>query len=229
MNMHKRIVLVGFVIIVGLIGFTWAGSVDTSPAVQQAEIRLPKPETGRGMSLAEALNKRRSVRSFSDQSLSTEEISQLCWAAQGITQQERGLRTAPSALALFPVRIFVVERTGLSEYQPRSHSLRRLVKGNGLETLRAVAKQGPVASAPFCMILTIDVQRMVPRCGDRAERYSLLESGHIAQNVLLQATALGLASVPVGGVDEAKISMTMKLPAGLRPVYLLPIGHAKRN
>jgi nitroreductase len=78
-----------------------------------------------------------------------------------------------------------------------------------------------------CLILAIDIEHMKRRCGDKAEQYSLLEAGHVAQNVLLQATALGLASVPVGGLDEKKVAAALKLPAGTRPVYLLPVGYPK--
>ena len=158
--------------------------------------------------------------------LSLEQVSQLCWAAQGITQAEQGFRTAPSAMHLYPLTVFVADSKGVYEYQPKPHALRRL-DGVTPEEFRKAAGEGPAGAAPVCLILAIDVEHMKPRSGDKAEQYSLLEAGHVAQNVLLQATALGLGAVPVGGLDEKKVAGAMKLPATLRPVYLLPVGYPK--
>jgi SagB-type dehydrogenase family enzyme len=70
----------------------------------------------------------------------------------------------------------------------------------------------------------VDVARTASKYGSRAERYCLLEAGHVAQNVLLQATALGLAGVPVGAFDDRRVASTLALPPKLRPVYLVPVG-----
>jgi SagB-type dehydrogenase family enzyme len=176
------------------------------------------------MSLVEALAQRRSQRSFADKPLSSEQIGQLCWAAQGITDEARGLRTAPSAMALYAIQVFVVDGSGLYEYVPSSHLLRRLDLEGALQKLRSAAGQKAVGSAPVSMILAMDPGRLEARCPEKAERYSLLEAGHVAQNVLLQATALKLVSVPMGGVDETKLGEALNLPTGLRPVYVLPLG-----
>jgi len=165
---------------------------DRSASTQSAEvIPLPAPQTSGGMPLTEALAKRRSIRAFESRPLTREQISQLCWAAQGITQAEQGLRTAPSAMHLYPVTVFVVDGQGVYEYQPKPHALLRL-EGVTPEQFRQAAGQGPAGAAPVCLVLAVDIEHMKPRSGDKAEQYSLLEAGHVAQNVLLQATALGL-------------------------------------
>jgi len=213
----------------------WAAAFLIGTVVVAAEVRtgdegesvaLPAAKTSGGMSLNEALAKRRSVRAFEARPLSPEQISQLCWAAQGITQAEQGLRTAPSAMHLYALTVFVVDAKGAFEYQPKPHALRRL-EGVTQEQFRKEVGQASVEAAPLCLILTIDVEHMRPRSGDKAEQYSLLEAGHVAQNVLLEATALGLGAVPVGGLDEKKVAGALKLPANLRPVYLLPVGYPK--
>jgi SagB-type dehydrogenase family enzyme len=217
----------------GLMAFLMLLSSACAAAAQtdgQDIIRLPLPKTKDGMSLAEALARRRTQRKFSDQALSLEQVSQLCWAAQGITQVERGLRTAPSAGALFPMTIFLLDRNGVFEYRPKEHALHRLMTGD----VRQDPKAGPlnqpsVHSAPICLVITMDVARLTAKFKEHAERYCLLEAGHVAQNVLLQATALGLAAVPVGGADEAKTSAALKLPENLRPVYLLPVGYPAKE
>lgn len=108
--------------------------------------------------------------------------------------------------------------------------MRRLMSGD----VRQDPKAGPlnqpsVRSAPICLVVAMDVARLTAKFKEHAERYCLLEAGHIAQNVLLQATALGLAGVPVGGADETKTSAALKLPERLRPVYLLPVGYPAKE
>ena len=191
------------------------------------DIVLPPPSPMGGMSLTEALATRRSVRAFTDKAVTMEQISQLCWAAQGITDQPSGGRTAPSAKALYAATIYVVKKDGSFEYLPGPHVLRPLGGAEAIGNLRGACWQPSVGSAPMTLVLAINVERLKGRCGKDAEKYSLMEAGHVAQNVLLQATALGLASVPVGGADEAAIARALAIPAPQRPVYLLPIGYKK--
>jgi SagB-type dehydrogenase family enzyme len=195
--------------------------------VAQTDVLLPPPATNGGMSLAEAMATRRSSRALADKPVTVEQLSQVCWAAQGITDQQSGKRTAPSALAQYAITVYVVKKDGCYEYLPAPHALRPMAGPEALGSLRGACWQPSVASAPVCLVLAMDVERLVPRCGKKAEQYSLLEAGHVAQNVLLQATALGLASVPVGGADEAAVIKALALPAPKRPVYLLPIGYNK--
>jgi SagB-type dehydrogenase family enzyme len=203
------------------------GGVGAVAGRRQDAAALPNPSTSGGMSLAEALATRRSVRAFGARELTRSQIGQLCWAAQGITEPGKGLRTAPSALALYSVQVYVVDATGLHVYLPKAHALRTLSTEHVLSELRGDAPNGPpIGGAPAVIVLAIDPARLEARAGAHAERYALLEAGHVAQNVLLQATALGLGSVPVGGLDEAKVRATLKLPEGVRPVYLLPVGYA---
>ena len=202
-------------------------SAETSGVDARADIRLPKPDTSGGMTLTAALSKRRSHRSFADKPVSVEQISQLCWAAQGITESKRGLRTAPSAMTKFSIGVFLVDDKAVCEYLAKQHALRPLHSGNMLAKLRESSKRSQaMGTAPLCMVLTMEVDRLKPRAGAKAERYCLMESGHVAQNVLLQAAAIGLASVPVGGIDEAKVTAALNLPKHLRPVYVLPLGYA---
>lgn len=189
-------------------------------------IRLPRPQLADHMSVAEALAQRRSQRAFADTSLSPEQVAQLCWAAQGITDTQEDKRTAPSAGALYPLSVLVVDQTGVYSYEPGPHALRQVIAGDLRGALQAAAHdQSCVGAAPLCLILIMDVARTANRYGSRAERYCLLEAGHVAQNVLLQATALGLAAVPVGAFDDHKVATLLHLSAKLRPVYLLPVGY----
>jgi SagB-type dehydrogenase family enzyme len=225
---RSNIVLLTFLLGVG-VALCWASSGDIPKAGPQDEIRLPAPQTTGGMSLAEALAKRRSQRSFQDKPLSAAQISQLCWAAQGITEPERGHRTAPSAKALYPIHVFVVDKKGTWEYSPKNHGL---IRTAGLETfdeLKSAIGQSSVRTAPVFMVLAMEPAILETKLPKGAERYSFLEAGHVAQNVLLQATAVNLVSVPIGGIDEDKVAAALDLPAGQRPVYVLPLGYSSEQ
>jgi SagB-type dehydrogenase family enzyme len=189
-------------------------------------IALPEPNTSDGMAVAEAIRARRSLRDFDDTPLTPAQMSQLCWAAQGITDPRRGRRAAPSAGALYPMTVLVVDARGVFEYLPHNHALRRIVVGDERKKLQAAAlDQESVGGAPMCMVLAVNVDRTAAKYGSRALRYCLMEAGHVAQNVMLQATGLGMGGVTVGAFDEQRVAAVLKLSANLKPVYLLPLGH----
>ncbi len=186
---------------------------------------LHKPNTSGGMSLNEAIAKRRSCSAYSDKALTSEQIGQLCWAAQGITEPAKGLRAAPSAMTLYSIHVYIVDEAGVHEYIPKEHALTVLRADNVLAQLRAIPpKPANLGGAPTVMVLGMDIAPLEARVGARAEKFAAMEAAHIAQNVLLQATALDLGSIPVGGFDEAKVTDLLKLPNGIRPVYILPLG-----
>jgi SagB-type dehydrogenase family enzyme len=181
-----------------------------------------------GMPLTEALGRRRSRREFVERPLSREHISQLCWAAQGITDHEERHRAAPSAGALFPLHLLVVGSDGVCEYDPEQHALRRTASADVRARLRGASfEQGCVGEAPICIVISVELGRTAPTYGDRAERYCLLEAGHVAQNILLVATAMGLAGVPVGAFEDDTVGAVLNLPPGQRAIYLLPVGYAR--
>ncbi|GMU23806.1 MAG: dehydrogenase [Phycisphaerae bacterium] len=226
MRLSPRILVIGTVLTASTLTVRWAVSADSPAASESAELRLPPPSTTGGMPLTEALAKRRSCRSFEDRPLSADQVAQLCWAAQGMTDPQSGKRTAPSAHALYPATLLVAKADGVFVYEPKTHRLVRQ-KGTSVEKFHAAAGQPSSASAPVSFIIALDIENMKPRSGEKAEQYSLLEAGHIAQNLLLQATALGLAGVPAGGINETRLATALALRPNLRPVYLVPIGYPK--
>jgi len=197
----------------------------------------PLPEVRRDgpVSVERALASRRSQRSYTEAPLSLAEVAQLLWAAQGVTGSD-GLRTAPSAGALYPLEIHLVagEVSGLApgvyRYDPERHGLRQQVEGDLREALAEKAlEQSWVADAPALLVITAVVQRTARKYGSRAERYVLIEAGHAAQNVYLQAEALGLGTVIVGAFEDEPLGRLLRLPPGQRPVGLMPVGRRKRT
>jgi SagB-type dehydrogenase family enzyme len=190
------------------------------------EIQLPSPRTMGELSLEEALFGRRSIRDFTPQELSLDQISQLLWAAQGITHPS-GLRTAPSAGALYPLEIYVVTPQAVYLYRPLGHRLSLHKPGDQRRGLyESALRQEAVLEAPATVVLTAVFQRTIQKYGAlRSPRYIYLEAGHAAQNVLLQAVAMGLGSVPIGAFQDARVKDVLSLPDDHEPVYLLPVGY----
>ncbi|MCI0695427.1 SagB/ThcOx family dehydrogenase [candidate division KSB1 bacterium] len=191
-------------------------------------IKLPEPRDRSPISLEEALRQRRSIRAFSAAPLTLEEIGQLLWAAQGITEKKEGLCTAPSAGALYPLEIYAVMEWGIYHYLPNQHELTR-TRENDLrrEIWRAALRQESVREAPVVFVIAAIFERTTWKYSERGRRYVYMEAGHVAQNLLLQATALGLGAVPIGAFHDEKIEKFMKLPASQRALYILPVGRPR--
>jgi SagB-type dehydrogenase family enzyme len=191
-------------------------------------MNLPAPSLEGRQSLEQTIASRRSVREFTDTPLTEADISQLLWAAAGITDPV-GLRAAPSAGAIYPVELYLATPSGFYHYAPVRHLLEPRQSTDLREPLyNASAGQEMVRDAPATLAITGVYERVAGRYGsNRARRYVDMEAGHAAQNVLLQATALGLGAVPVGAFDDGQISEVLALPAGETPLYLIPVGYAK--
>jgi len=197
-------------------------------AADETDSKLPPTETQDGMSLTEALTKRRSVRSFKTEALSAEQIAQLCWAAQGITDSRRGFRTAPSAGALYPLELYVVTADGVRHYDPGKNRLDDHVDGDVRQQLEAAALGLRfVGQAPATFVIATVMARTERKYGRRAGRYVWMEVGHSGQNLLLQAAALNLGAVPVGAFDDERVAQALSLPADHARAYLIPVGTPK--
>jgi len=191
---------------------------------------LPQPRTDGTVSVERALKQRRTVRDFSATALSLDEIGQLLWSAQGVTHPE-GFRTAPSAGALYPLELIVVvgNVTGLSagmyRYDPAGHGLAPLAAGDRRADLaRAALGQSWMQKAPALIAFGAVETRTTRKYGQRGNRYVHIEVGHAAQNVFLQAEALGLGAAVVGAFDEAAVAAVLQMPREEKPLYLMPVG-----
>jgi len=191
------------------------------------KIKLPKPRLKGALSLEEAIQKRRSVRSYSSKELTIEEISQLCWACQGITDKS-GFRAAPSAGATYPLEVYILNKDGIYHYIPETHTLeKKSDKDVKAELARACLGQHFVQEAPFDMVICAVYERLNTRYGQRAIRYTDIEVGHAAQNVHLEAVALGLDSVSVGVFQDEAVSEVLGLPKNEKPIYVILVGHKR--
>ena len=180
------------------------------------------------MTLEEAMAQRRSVREYTQETLTLAETGQILWAAQGITS-DQGRRTAPSAGARYPLEVYAVSERAAYRYLPDDHRLLVHIEGDRRPQLhQAALQQGPVLQAPLVIVITAVFERTSARYGEqRTPRYVHMEAGHAGQNILLQAVALGLAAVPVGAFYDDEVRQALALPAGEQPLYIIPIGHPR--
>lgn len=200
--------------------------VDTIMSKEDSIIKLPQPNFKSTDSFEELILKRRSIRNFIDKELTELQVSQLLWAAQGITDTKRGLRAAPSAGALYPMEIFLVKKDGLFHYLPHTHSI-QMLKTQDLRNDLSVAALGQTAiqMAPCSIVIVAIYERVTSKYGNRGMRYVNIEAGHIAENIHLEAVSLGLGSVPIGAFDDRDVQRILQLPKDYVPLYIIPIGH----
>jgi SagB-type dehydrogenase family enzyme len=193
-------------------------------------IPLPPPRRDGEITVERALQQRRSRREFRKAPLNIPDLSQLLWSAQGITH-EQGLRTAPSAGALYPLEVYVVVGTvenlpaGVYQYRPHTHQLKRISKEDKRSELASAAlDQEYVENNAVVLVFSAVENRTTDKYGRRGIRYIHMEAGHAAQNVFLQAVSLGLGTVAVGAFDDDRVQQIMQMPEGEIPLYLMPIG-----
>ncbi|MHC4153769.1 MAG: SagB/ThcOx family dehydrogenase [Planctomycetota bacterium] len=188
---------------------------------------LPEPDKNGSMPLERMIGVRRSRRDFAPQALTIEQIGQLLWAAQGQGELSR-YRTCPSAGATYPLEVFVVTPEGLFVYLPGEHTLQKL-SAQDLRAALASAAWGQqfIEAAPLTLVLAARFRRTTGRYGERGVRYVYMEAGHAAQNVHLQAEALGLGSVAVGAFDDASVGGVLSLPKKFEPIYMVTVGYCR--
>jgi SagB-type dehydrogenase family enzyme len=222
----KKIIL--FLLIIILIsGCGRESSIDEK--LVSEEVELPEPMYESDTSIEKAIKVRKSVRSYSDEALTLEEVSQLLWAAQGITHN--GKRAAPSAGATYPLELYLVIgdvlnlEKGVYHYFPEKHSIERLSNEDLREKIAKAAYQSWIEKAPMLIIFSAVFERTTKHYGEgNGVRYVHMETGHAAENVYLQAVSLELGTVVVGYFDENEVRALLKLDNKETPLYIMPIG-----
>ena len=193
----------------------------------EGRIALPSPSYRGTRTLEEALVKRRSNRSFLDRPIELAAVGQLLWAGQGIRDRSGG-RTAPSAGGRYPLDLYIATEEGVGQYLPEEHEIERMFSEDLREVLYSAALfQDSIKQAPLVVMITADFSRAEHQYGaDRAERFAWIEAGHVAQNILLQAYAMGLAGVGFGAFKDEQVAEAMQLPPARIPLYIVAIGYS---
>ena len=193
-------------------------------------INLPAARLDSSVSIEKVLCSRRSIREFSAQPLDLSQLSQLAWAAQGLTGPEAH-RTAPSAGGLYALELYVIAANvnglpaGVYRYDLLTHEVVSLLTADiRRELSRAALDQTSITQAAAIFAVSAVYERIRSKYGDRGIRYAHMEAGHAAQNLLLQAVALGLGAVLVGAFNDGKVKRLLNLSQQETPLYLIPVG-----
>lgn len=206
----------------GLLLAATAALIRPSRPVVTVKRGVPDGDVG----LFAAMRVRRSIREYTGEDVSMEDVRTLCWAAQGITCPITGYRASPSAGAKFPLEVFAAVPRGVYHYWPEAYDLKEQSTRDVRHKLSIASLNQPwVREAAVDIVLCAEYERTTVRYGERGKRYVHMEAGHAAQNVLLTAVALGLGAVPIGAFDENSMSMALGIDPPLVPVYLISIGH----
>ena len=209
-------------------------------------IKLPEPRTDGGMTVEKSLQERRSIRSFGKDGLTLNEVSQLLWAAQGVTD-DKGHRTAPSAMARYPLQVYLLAGNvtglpaGVYHYSPEGHNLTILAEGNVDEYYNATSGfEAWIKTAPAIFVITGDIGSVNQMPGLRPDnrtsgtgnqmprqdpsQWVYIDAGAAAENLLLEVVSLDLASTYTAGFSANKTEELLGLPKGEVPIGVLPVG-----
>lgn len=205
-------------------------------------LKLPEPRYDSEVSIEKALLERRSVRKYTGEPLTLQEVSQLLWAAQGISDS-KGHRTAPSGRAAYSVGVYMVAGNvqglpaSLYRYKPAEHELIKVADRDSRAELAKTTLKGKVPyeqpwvkEGAIDIILTGVYDSLSEYLGDdRGIRSVHMEVGHIAQNIYLQVAALQLGMVVVANFLDEPVTKILGLPQNEQPLYLIPVGRKMKE
>jgi nitroreductase len=239
------IIILAMLALLVVIGSAMTENNASSKTVKTKVIKLQDPRTDGSIAVEKVLNERRSIRSFGKDGLTLSEVSQLLWAAQGVTD-DKGHRTAPSAMARYPLQVYLLASnvsgmpSGVYKYTPQDHSLSVIAQGEIDEYYNATAGfEEWIKTAPAIFVITGDLNSMNKMAGTRMtenqapmnqtpardlSRWVYVEAGAAAENLLLEVVSLDLASTYTAGFNANKTEELLGLPLGQVPIGALPVG-----
>jgi SagB-type dehydrogenase family enzyme len=187
-------------------------------------IQLPSPQTDDGKTLMQALRDRKSVREFSSKELSLQVISDMLWAANGINRPDSEHRTAPSAMNMQEIDIYVAKADGLYLFEPKKNLLIPILA----EDIRAITgKQSFVKDAPVNLIYVANLSKMKNMSTSNMDFYAAADTGFVSENVYLFCASRGLATVVRGLIDKKALTKVMKLRSDQKIILAQTVGYPK--
>jgi nitroreductase len=193
-------------------------------AAQPADIVLPPPQTEGGKPLMQALKERRTTRSFAEQPLPPQLLSNLLWAAWGVNRAD-GRRTAPSARNWQEIDVYVATAEGLYVYDAKAHGLKRVV---ARDVRAQIGAQPHAREAPLTLVFVADEQKMGSADEESRRSYAAADAAFIAQNVYLFCASEGLATVVFAMVDRPGFAQAAGLKPQQRIALAQSVGYPKK-
>lgn len=239
MSTKGKIALLILIILlaVTIVYLIWPKSGGTEQRIVTATFNLPEPQIAGNMSVEQAIHDRRSVRRYTNESLTLQDVSQLLWAAQGITDEKTKFRTAPSAGHTYPLEVYILmgngSVNGLNEgfyhYNPFNNTLEQILGNDARSDLSQAADGQPwVKEAPVSIIITGNYQKMRDKYKDEkvSTRFVDMEAGHAGENIYLEAEARNLVTVALGSFKDDEVHKILKIPENEKTLYIYPVGHS---
>jgi SagB-type dehydrogenase family enzyme len=221
--MLQSILVVGLVVV--QLSSAWAGIFTK----KDPRIELPSAVFEQADGVAAALQKGKATKKYQPEAIALETIAQLLWAGQGVINKKTGERTAPSVMNFHMLDLYLLTEStpnlaaGLYKYHSHKHQLSLVQAGEVKKQLEKVLGYGEVKQAPVCIVL-VGLRVRTPK-----PEWFYLEAGHAAQNIILQATALELGTKAMTGFKEKKVREVLQLSEKEFPIYVMPIGKAKKK
>ncbi|MBI5680401.1 MAG: SagB/ThcOx family dehydrogenase [Methanobacterium sp.] len=217
----------------------WPKPVEYSSRTVIGTVDLPNPKFTGSMSVEQAIHDRRSVRKYTNESLTLNDVSQLLWAAYGVTEASKNFKTVPSGGHTYPLEIYLIVGngsvkgldSGFYHYVPQNHSLEKILDGDLREKFaKASHNQLWIKEAPVNIVITGNDDKMMNKYKDNklSIRFVDIEAGHSGQNIYLQAQAMNLATVAIGSFYEDQVINILHLPSNERIIYSFPVGHSAK-
>jgi len=214
----------------------WPKPVEYSSRTVISTVNLPSPTLTGNMSVEQAIHDRQSVRTYSNESLTLKDVSQLLWAAYGVTRPSNNFKTVPSGGHTYPLEIYIIVGngtvngldSGFYHYVPQNHSLEKVLNGDLREEFaKASHNQLWIKEAPINIVITGNDGKMINKYKDEklSIRFVDIEAGHSGQNIYLQAQAINLATVAIGSFYDDQVISLLHLPSNERIIYSFPVGH----
>jgi nitroreductase len=193
-------------------------------AQEAKPVKLPVPQTEGGKPLMQALKERKSSREFSPKELSLQVISDLLWAANGINRPDSGYRTAPSAMNMQEIEIYLAKTDGLYLFDAKENSLIPVLTGD----IRAATGGQPfVKDAPLNLIYVADLKKMSKPSADVVDFYAAADTGFVSENVYLYCASAGLVTVVRGWFDKPALAKAMQLRNDQKIILTQTVGYPK--
>ena len=223
------------------------GDADQDTTCPECDASCPECDASCDDGGVEALRRvmaaRRSIRQWSGEPITREDVEALFWAAQGITDPDRatglpgvrGFRNSPSAGATYPLEMYVVTENvegldqGVYWYRPVEDTIEAVGPEGSVAAAfaEACSEQPWVEEAAANFVIAADHTRTTNHYGARGTLYVTLEAGHAAQNLMLMAVARGLGTVAIGAFHGNTIEEMLELPDDHSPVYIVTVGHPR--
>ena len=192
---------------------------------QTQTINLPKPNMQRQtLSVMETFQQRKSVREYSPESLSEQDLSDLLWAACGVNR-ENGNLTAPTAMNRQEIRLYVVYEKGVSLYDPKTHTLTMVADGDHRGLI--AGSQAFAKEAPISLLMVGDLDKFGSK-STHAQTMVAVDAGIVCQNIDIFCAAAGLATVPRATMDVKALQSLLGLNENQIPLLNNPVGYPKR-